>query len=43
MRRYLLLERLPLLESQAVGLGDNRHNIDNFAQFLHHYYINGTK
>lgn len=31
-----LLECLTLLKGQRVGLGDNRHDIDNVRQFLQH-------
>lgn len=30
-----LLERIPFFQRQAVRLGDNGHNIDNFTQLLH--------
>jgi len=42
-RLYLLLKRFPLLERQAVRLGNNRHHVDNFAQLLHYDDINGTE
>ena len=32
---HLLLERFSFLESQAIGLGNDRHDVDNFTEFLH--------
>jgi len=40
---YLLLERLPLLQRQAVRLGNNRNHIHNFAQLFHHNDVNRTQ
>jgi len=34
------LEPLPLLQRQAVTLRNNRHNIDDLAQLLHHDHVN---
>lgn len=40
---YLGLEAVTLLQSQAIALGNNGHNIDNIAQLLHHNNINWTE
>ena len=40
---YLLLERLPLLQRQGVRLGNNRNDVDNFAQLFHHNNVNRTQ
>jgi hypothetical protein len=37
---YLLLERLSLLQSQAVRLGYNRNDIHHLAQLFHHNDVN---
>lgn len=33
---YFLLECIPLLKCQTVGLGNDRNNVDDLAQLLHH-------
>lgn len=38
-----MLERFPLLKSQRVGLGDNGHDVDNFAELLHDDNVNRTQ
>jgi hypothetical protein len=40
---YPLLEQLPLLQSQTVTLGDNRHHVDDLAELLHHRDVDGLK
>lgn len=40
---YPLLEGCTLLESQAVALGNDWHNVDEFAQFLQHNNVDGLK
>jgi hypothetical protein len=43
MRRdeaHPLLERLPLLERQAVALRDDGNDVDDLAQLLHHENVN---
>lgn len=42
-KTHLIFEAVALLQGQAVCLGDNRDNIDDIAQLLHHNNINGTK
>lgn len=37
---HLALEALPLLQSQAIRLGNDRNNIDNLAQLLHDNHVN---
>ena len=39
---YLLLECLPLLQSQTVRLGNDRDNIHDLAELLHDDDIDGT-
>jgi len=39
-KTHLGLEPLPLIQCQAITLRDDRHNIDDFAQFLHHDNVN---
>ena len=39
---YLLLERFPLLQRQAVRLGYHRNDVHNFAQLFHHNDVNRT-
>ena len=34
-----LLESFPFLQSQTITLRNNRHNVDNLAQLLHHQDI----
>ena len=38
-----MLERIPLLERQAVRLGNDRDNVDDLAQLLHHNDVDGAK
>jgi len=40
---HLDLESLPLLGGQTISLGNDRNDIDDFAEFLHHNNINGSK
>lgn len=40
---YPLLEGCALLESQAVALGNDRHNVDEFAQLLQHNNVDGLE
>ncbi len=40
---YLIFEAVALLQGQAVGLGNNRDNVDNIAQLLHHNNIDGAE
>ena len=37
---YFKLEPLSLLQGQAIALCNNRHDINNFAQLLHHNHVN---
>ena len=38
-----MLERISLLERQAVRLGDNGDNVHNLAELLHHNNVNRAK
>jgi hypothetical protein len=40
---HLNLECLPLLGRQTISLGNDRYNIDNFAELLHHNHVNGSE
>jgi len=39
----LLFERVALVISETVRLGNNRNDIDNFAQFFHNNHVYGAK
>ena len=40
---YLLFERLALLQSETVRLGNNRNDIDNFTEFFHDNHVYRTE
>ena len=40
---YLELERITFFNSQAVGLGNDRNDVDNFAQLLHDNDVDRAK
>ena len=37
---YAVLEHLPLLQSQAITLGNDRHHVHRLAQLLQHHNVN---
>jgi hypothetical protein len=39
-KTHLQLECIPLFQSKAVRLSNDRYDVDNFAQLLHHNHIN---
>jgi hypothetical protein len=40
---HLQLERNPLIERQAVGLGDDWNNVHDLAEFLHDNNVDGSE
>ena len=38
-----VLERLPLLQRQAICLGDHRHHVHSLAQLLQHHNVDGLQ
>jgi len=40
---HLDLEIIPLLNSQAIRLGNDRYNIDHLTELLHHNHVDGAQ
>ena len=43
METRLVLEHFPLLERQAVRLGNDGDDVDDLAELLHHNHVDGAE